>query len=239
MWHGVAESLALAAAVTVVAGVHLLLIAFVIYRFIFTSAISTIGNAWQCIAQVAQGGDDAATLVADAALATDDVVEGLVEREAWTRRLVGLKLSADGRRVERLYRQSLGGLARLIRDAPYTKWGWCRMLVFYEVFFFSFVVSVKSVLRYPISSVLAFFFSSFKLSTYASHTYPSLFHLPSSIFHLPSPCCIYHIAHFPLCHLLQKRLCACVCVPPLVPLLARNDVGECTLGWKKVSEKGE
>ena len=33
-------------AVTIVASVHLLLVAFVIYQFLFSSSISTIGNAW-------------------------------------------------------------------------------------------------------------------------------------------------------------------------------------------------
>ena len=42
-------------AVTIVASVHLLLIVYVIYPFLFSSSISTIGNAWQTVAQIVQG----------------------------------------------------------------------------------------------------------------------------------------------------------------------------------------
>ena len=63
-------------AVTTVASVHLLLIAYVSYQFLFTSSISTIGNAWQMVAQVVQG--EAKQLIDGARLATDDKVEASI-----------------------------------------------------------------------------------------------------------------------------------------------------------------
>lgn len=105
-------------AVTIVASVHLLLIAYIIYQFLFGSSVSTIGNAWQAVAQVVQG--DAKAIVDGARLATDNSVEKTVETQQWERRFVGLKLSANETDVELTHRDSPVGLAKLLmRDAKY------------------------------------------------------------------------------------------------------------------------
>lgn len=101
-------------AVTIVASVHLLLIAYIIYQFLSSSSVSTIGNAWQTIAQVVQG--DAKELIDCARLATDGGVEGMVKERRWKRRLVGLKVSADETEVELTYRDSPTGLAKLMKN---------------------------------------------------------------------------------------------------------------------------
>ena len=59
-------------AVTSVTSVHLLLVAYVVYQFLFTSSISTIRTTWQTVAQVVQG--EAKQLIDSARLATDDKV---------------------------------------------------------------------------------------------------------------------------------------------------------------------
>ncbi len=87
-------------AVTVAVSVHLLLIAIVIQRFVSQSTLSTIGNAWQTIAQIRQAGSDTEILVQNAAFATDGEIERRVVEERWNRRLVGLKLSHDRTGVE-------------------------------------------------------------------------------------------------------------------------------------------
>ena len=102
-------------AVTIVASVHLLLIAYVIYQFLFNSSISTIGNAWQTVAQVVQG--EGKQLVDGARLATDDKVGKMVKTERWKRRFVGLKVSANGTDVELTHTDSPGGLAKMMKNA--------------------------------------------------------------------------------------------------------------------------
>ena len=62
---------------TIVASVHLLLVAYVIYQFLFNSSISTIGNAWQTATQVVQG--ESKRLNDSARLATDDKIEEMVK----------------------------------------------------------------------------------------------------------------------------------------------------------------
>lgn len=106
-------------AVTIVASVHMVLIAYVIYHFLFNSSISTIGNAWQTVAQVVQG--EAKQLVDGARLATDDKVEDMVRNRRWKRRFVGLRVSADRTDVELIHTDSLGGLAKMMRDAKYKR----------------------------------------------------------------------------------------------------------------------
>lgn len=106
-------------AVTVVASVHMLLVAYVIYEFLFRSSISTIGNAWQVVAQVVQG--DAKKLVDSAGLATDSRVEDAVKTQRWKRRLVGLRISADRVNVELTYKDSPGGLAKLMKNATHSR----------------------------------------------------------------------------------------------------------------------
>ena len=106
-------------AVTIVASVHLILIAYVTYHFLFGSSISTIGNAWQTVAQVVQG--EARRLLDGARLATDDKVEEMVETHLWDRRLVGLRVSADRTDVELTHRDSPRGLAKLMRDEKYRR----------------------------------------------------------------------------------------------------------------------
>ena len=106
-------------AVTIVASVHLLLIAYVIYQFLFSSSISTIGNAWQTVAQVVQG--EAKQLVDGARLMTDDKVEETVKTQRWKRRFVGLRVSADRTDVELTHTDSPGGLAKMMRDAKYRR----------------------------------------------------------------------------------------------------------------------
>ena len=108
-------------AVTIVASVHLLLVAYIIYQFLFSSSVSTIGNAWQAVAQVVQG--DAKELVFSARLATDSKVEDMVKTQRWKRRLVGLRVTADETDVELTHRDSPGGLAKMMRDAGYRKHG--------------------------------------------------------------------------------------------------------------------
>lgn len=106
-------------AVTIVASVHLLLVAYIIYQFMFSSSISTIGNAWQAVAQVVQG--DAKELVDSARLATDNKVEHMVKMQRWKRRFVGLRVTADETDIELTHRDSPGGLAKMMRDARYRK----------------------------------------------------------------------------------------------------------------------
>lgn len=106
-------------AVTIVVSVHLLLIAYIIYQFLYSSSVSTIGNAWQTVAQVVQG--DAKELINSARLATDSRVEDMVKEQRWKRRLVGLGVSADAADVELTYRDSPSGLAKLIRDERYER----------------------------------------------------------------------------------------------------------------------
>ena len=102
-------------AVTIVASVHLLLVAYIIYRFLISSSVSTVGNAWQTIAQVDQG--DAKELVDSARLATDDKVENYIQEQRWKHRFVGLRASADNTDVELTYSGSLSGLAKLMKHA--------------------------------------------------------------------------------------------------------------------------
>ncbi|MCJ1231672.1 Mitochondrial outer membrane protein iml2 [Toensbergia leucococca] len=104
-------------AVTIVVSVHLLLVTTVIWRFISRSTLSTIGNAWQTIAQVRQAGSDAETLLHNAALATDGKIEKRVEEQRWIRRLAGLKLSEDHTTVELVHRDSPGGLTKMMKNA--------------------------------------------------------------------------------------------------------------------------
>ena len=106
-------------AVTIVASVHLLLIAYIIYHFLSNSSVSTIGNAWQTVAQVVHG--DAKELINSARLATDSRIEDIVKEQRWKRRLVGLRVSADGTDVEFTSRDSPSGLAKLIRDERYRR----------------------------------------------------------------------------------------------------------------------
>lgn len=106
-------------AVTIVASFHLLLIAYVIYQFLFSSSISTIGNAWQTVAQVAQG--EAKQLVDSARLATDDKVEEMVKTQRWKRRFVGLRVSANRTDVELTHTDSPGGLAKMMKNARYRR----------------------------------------------------------------------------------------------------------------------
>ena len=106
-------------AVTIVASVHMVLIAYVIYHFLFNSSISTIGNAWQTVAQVVQG--EAKQLVDGARLATDDKVEDMVRNRRWKRRFVGLRVSLDRTDVELIHTDSLGGLAKMMKDAKYKR----------------------------------------------------------------------------------------------------------------------
>ena len=101
-------------AVTIVASVHLLLVAYIIYQFSFSSSVSTIGNAWQAVAQVDQG--DAKELVDSARLATDNKVEDIMKTQRWKRRFVGLRASADNTDVELTHKDSLSGLAKLIKN---------------------------------------------------------------------------------------------------------------------------
>lgn len=108
-------------AVTVVVSVHLLLIATVIRRFISQSTLSTIGNAWQTIAQIQQAGGDTETMVQNAALATDGEVEATVEEQRWQRRLAGLRLSEDHTSVELIHRDSPVRLAKMMKDARYRR----------------------------------------------------------------------------------------------------------------------
>ena len=113
-------------AVTVAVSVHLLLIAIVIQRFLSQSTLSTIGNAWQTIAQIRQAGSDTEILVQNAALATDSRIEKRVIEQRWGRRLVGLKLSEDRNGVELLHRESPGGLAQMMQNARYRRMDGCR-----------------------------------------------------------------------------------------------------------------
>ena len=106
-------------AVTIVASVHLLLIAYIVYRFLSKSSVSTVGNAWQTVAQVMQG--DAKVLVDGAGLATDSRVEEAVKMQRWKRRLVGVRRSPNGIDVELTHNDSPGGLAKMMRDATYKK----------------------------------------------------------------------------------------------------------------------
>ena len=106
-------------AVTIVASVHMVLIAYVIYLFLFNSSISTVGNAWQTVAQVVQG--EAKQLVDGARLATDDKVEDMVRNRRWKRRFVGLRVSGDRTDVELNHTDSLGGLAKMMKDAKYKR----------------------------------------------------------------------------------------------------------------------
>ncbi len=106
-------------AVTIVASAHLLLIAYIIYQFLFSSSVSTIGNAWQTIAQVVQG--DAKELIDSARLATDSTVEDMVKIQRWNRRFVGLQASANETDVDITYRDSPGGLAKLMKEARYRR----------------------------------------------------------------------------------------------------------------------
>ena len=106
-------------AVTIVASVHLLLIAYVIYQFLLNSSISTIGNAWQTVAQVVQG--EAKYLVDGARLATDDKIEEMVKTQRWKRRLVGLRVSASRTNVELTHTDSPGGVAKIMKNAKYRR----------------------------------------------------------------------------------------------------------------------
>lgn len=108
-------------AVTVVLSVHLLLMAIVIQRFVSQSTLSTIGNAWQTIAQIRQAGSDTEILVQNAALATDGEIETRVVEERLNRRLVGLKLSDDRTGVELVRRDSPGGLAKMMKRARFRR----------------------------------------------------------------------------------------------------------------------
>ena len=106
-------------AVTIVASVHLLLIAYIVSHFQSKSSVSTVGNAWQTVAQVMQG--DAKVLVDGAGLATDSRVEEAVELQRWKRRLVGIRRSPNGIGVELTHNDSPGGLAKMMRDATYKR----------------------------------------------------------------------------------------------------------------------
>ena len=106
-------------AVTIVASVHLLLIAYIVYRFHSKSSVSTVGNAWQTVAQVMQG--DAKVLVDGAGFATDSKVEEAVKMQRWKRRLVGIRRSPNGIGVELTHNDSPGGLGKMMRDATYKK----------------------------------------------------------------------------------------------------------------------
>ena len=113
------ESMRGIVAVTIVASVHILMIAYIIHQFLSSSSVSTIGNAWQTIAQVARG--EAKELVDTARLTTDSRVEDIVMAQRWKRRFIGLKISADEKDVELIHRDFPGGLAKLMRDARYRR----------------------------------------------------------------------------------------------------------------------
>ena len=91
---------------TIVASVHLLLVAYVIYQFLFNSSISTIGNAWQTATQVVQG--ESKRLNDSARLATDDKIEEMVKTQWWKRQFVGLRVFADRTDFELTHTDSRG-----------------------------------------------------------------------------------------------------------------------------------
>ena len=108
-------------AVTAVLAAHLLLMGAILYLFLSQAVMSTIGNSWQTLAQIMRG--DALELVKVADLATDKAVEEKVKQERWQRRLVGLKLFSNNRRVKLVFRNSPSGLAKMMQNASYKKRG--------------------------------------------------------------------------------------------------------------------
>ena len=102
-------------AVTAVLAVHLTLMGVMLYLFLASSVVSTIGNAWQTLSQIMRG--DALELAKVAALATDNRVEDKVKDERWKHRLVGLKLCDNSGNVKLVYRDSPGGLAKMMKNA--------------------------------------------------------------------------------------------------------------------------
>ncbi|KAL9596021.1 MAG: hypothetical protein Q9219_006072 [cf. Caloplaca sp. 3 TL-2023] len=85
-------------AVTGVIGFHLLLMSVILYLFLSRSVLSTVGNAWQTVAQIMRG--DALNLIGTAALATDNTVEEKLEQEGWSKRLVGVRVNDRSKGVQ-------------------------------------------------------------------------------------------------------------------------------------------
>ncbi|KAI4141302.1 MAG: hypothetical protein L6R39_005412 [Caloplaca ligustica] len=102
--------------VTIVLGVHLLLMSAILHLFLSKAILSTVGNAWQTLAQIMRG--DVLELVNMAALATDSAVEDKVKQERWKHRLVGVRLCGRSRRVKLVHRDSPSGLAKMMKNAP-------------------------------------------------------------------------------------------------------------------------
>lgn len=99
-------------AVTTVLAIHLLLMALILHRFLFKATLSTIGNAWQTLAQVMRG--DALELARMAALTTDNAVEAKVKQERWKYRLVGMRRCRRTKGMKIVYRDSPSGLAKMM-----------------------------------------------------------------------------------------------------------------------------
>ncbi|KAL8697513.1 MAG: hypothetical protein Q9224_002273 [Gallowayella concinna] len=103
-------------AVTVVLSIHLILMSVILHIFLSKTSLSTIGNSWQTLAQIARG--DALELVNVAALSTDSAVEERVKQQRWKNRLVGLRLNKKSRKVKLVYRDSPSGLAKMMKNEP-------------------------------------------------------------------------------------------------------------------------
>ncbi|KAL8716636.1 MAG: hypothetical protein Q9225_006047 [Loekoesia sp. 1 TL-2023] len=103
-------------AVTTVFGIHLLLMSMILYLFLSRSVLSTVGNAWQTLAQIMRG--DALKLVQIAALATDSTVEEKVKQERWAKRLVGVRSTGRSRSVQLVDRDVPSGRAMMKNASP-------------------------------------------------------------------------------------------------------------------------
>ncbi|KAL8833167.1 MAG: hypothetical protein Q9170_004448 [Blastenia crenularia] len=103
-------------AVTSVIGIHILLMSVILYLFLSRSVLSTVGNAWQTLAQIMRG--DALELVKVAALATDSTVEETVNQERWENRLVGVRLDGGPRSVELVDRGPPSGRVVMASVSP-------------------------------------------------------------------------------------------------------------------------
>lgn len=94
-------------AVTSVIGIHILLMGVILYLFLTRSVISTVGNAWQTLAQIMRG--DLLELVKVAPLATDSTVEEKVKEEGWKKRLLGVQLNSRSGTVQLVDRVTTSG----------------------------------------------------------------------------------------------------------------------------------
>ncbi|KAI4126852.1 MAG: hypothetical protein LQ338_003525 [Usnochroma carphineum] len=106
-------------AVTTVLGIHFIVMSVILHLFLSRAVLSTLGNAWQTLAQIVRG--DVLKLIKTAALATDKTVEDKMKQERWKNRLVGVRLCRHPESVELVYRDSPSGLGKMMKNAPYRR----------------------------------------------------------------------------------------------------------------------